>query len=106
MATSEDNFIADTNGGVDWLPPPNSDPNDECGFKTFLNAIDTILIGSKSFKQAFEWGWNWNDKRTFVFSKDPLLICKKGEYPTCINISNEKPEDLVKRLKGEAGKGI
>jgi dihydrofolate reductase len=52
IATSQDGFIADKNGGVDWLPQPKDDAELEAvGYKDLIARIDTILMGSRSFEQ-------------------------------------------------------
>jgi len=67
IAMSEDGFIADKEGGVDWLPHP-SDDND-MGYKALLARIKYIFMGSRSYKQILGFGdWAWPDKMTYVFT--------------------------------------
>ena len=73
VATSLDGFIADKDGGVDWLPPPVDDPTDVVGFKTLMNRISTIVMGRRSYDQILGFGeWEWKDKQTYVFTSQPL----------------------------------
>ena len=73
IATSIDDFIADKNGGVDWLPS-NEDPDDICGYKALMKRISIIIMGSKSYKQILGFGdWAWKDKHTYVFSSKPHI---------------------------------
>ncbi len=74
IATSLDGFIADINGGVDWLPHPKDDAELEAvGYKDLMERIDTILMGSQSYKQILGFGdWGWSDKQTYVFTSKKL----------------------------------
>ena len=57
ITISKDGFIADKNGGVDWLPQPKDDVELEAvGYKDLMERIDTILMGSASYKQIIGFG--------------------------------------------------
>ncbi len=96
IATSKDGFIADKNGDVDWLPHPKDDHDLEVvGYKKLMQRIDTILMGSCSFKQIIGFGnWGWTDKHTYVFSTQAL----DAQLP-CITITNESPGQLIKKIR-------
>ena len=69
IATSLDRFIADKNGGVDWLHSiPNPDNND-MGYVEFNNGIDAIVMGRTTFETVigFDVPWPYN-KPVFVLS--------------------------------------
>ena len=70
IATSSDGFIADKNGGVDWLPQPKNEADLEAvGYNKLMNRIDTILMGRKSYDQIKTFGqWGWPGKQTYVFT--------------------------------------
>lgn len=74
IAVSEDGFIADKDGGVDWLPHPEEDSKDdfdEIGYKALLARIKYIFMGSRSYEQILGFGeWAWTDKITYVFTKN------------------------------------
>ena len=96
IATSQDGFIADTNGGVDWLPHPKDDHDLEVvGYKKLMEHIDTILMGSTSYKQIIGFGdWGWPDKQTYVFSAQAL-----NTEQTCVTITNDTPSQFIKKLR-------
>jgi dihydrofolate reductase len=54
IATSLDGFIARENGNIDWLMHlPNPDKSDY-GFSKFLERMDGIIMGRKSFEAVLE----------------------------------------------------
>lgn len=72
IATSEDGFIADKNGGVEWLPSP-SDEAEDFGYKAFYSSIDCLVMGSATYEQCLIFGpWPYPDKTTFVYTKRSL----------------------------------
>mgnify|MGYP002152213997 FL=1 len=69
IATSLDGFIADKNGGLDWLQElPNPEKND-MGYADFMQRIDALLMGRKTFETicGFDGPWPYH-KPVFVLS--------------------------------------
>ncbi|UAB75579.1 dihydrofolate reductase family protein [Mesoflavibacter sp. SCSIO 43206] len=69
IATSLDGYIADKNGGLDWLQSiPNPD-NDDMGYVEFTNGIDALVMGRTTFETVigFDVPWPYN-KPVFVLS--------------------------------------
>ena len=99
IATSEDGFIADKNGGVDWLPQPKDDMELEAvGYKALMSRIDTIVMGSRSYKQIIGFGdWAWPDKHTYVFSTQVLDV----PFP-CITVTNDSPLEFMKKIENRS----
>jgi len=74
IATSEDGFIADAQGNVDWLPQDSEahKTTDEFGYEKLLQDISIILMGRTSYEQILSFGpWAWPTKHTYVFSPTP-----------------------------------
>lgn len=78
IATSADGFIADREGGVDWLPHPGApDDSDEFGYEALMERTSVILMGSRSYLQILGFGdWAWPGKTTYVFTKQPLTTAR------------------------------
>lgn len=69
IATSIDGYIADRNGGLDWLNSiPNPD-NDDMGYVEFTNRIDALVMGRTTFETVigFDVPWPYS-KPVFVLS--------------------------------------
>lgn len=69
IATSLDGFIADKNGGIDWLySVPNPD-NDDMGYVEFNIGIDALVMGRRTFETVLGFDVDWPyDKPVFVLS--------------------------------------
>jgi dihydrofolate reductase len=75
IATSQDAFIADKDGGVAWLDSYNNIEGEDCGYHAFYASIDGIAMGSRSYEQILGFGeWIWPEKPTFVFTAKSLKV--------------------------------
>lgn len=99
MAISQDGFIADENGSVDWLPHP--DTTDESlkelqdGHKKFMDSVGTIVMGRKSYEQTLGFGeWQWKDKQTYVFTSQDLV----SPHPY-ITFVKDTPKEFMEKIK-------
>lgn len=75
IATSLDGYIADENGGIDWLHSiPNPD-NEDMGYVEFTNGIDALVMGRTTFETVvgFDVPWPYN-KPVFVLSNKLIDI--------------------------------
>lgn len=69
IATSMDGYIADKNGGLDWLQSiPNPD-NLDFGWSDFIDRIDAIVMGRNTFEKVCSFDCDWPyPKPVFVLS--------------------------------------
>lgn len=74
IATSLDGFIATEQHGLEWLDRfPNPD-NSDYGYAEFIEQIDAIVMGRKTFEVVCRFGdWPYG-KPVFVLSHQPLAI--------------------------------
>ncbi len=59
IATSLDGFIADRNGGLDFLQSVPNPENDQLGFPEFMNSIDALVMGRKTYETVLGFGGDW-----------------------------------------------
>lgn len=103
IAVSIDGFIADKNGGVEWLEKlPNPD-NLDYGYFEMYHSIDTILMGNNTYQQilGFDIPFPYADKTNYVFTRNTALI--KDENVTFIS---SDITEFIKSLKQKEGKAI
>lgn len=71
IATSIDGFIAREDDSLDWLNCMGGD-NEDYGFKNFLNSIDAVILGRKTYAvAATAYGtpnWPYQGKKIVVLS--------------------------------------
>ena len=68
IAVSLDGFIADKEGGLDWLELPNPEGTDY-GYAEFMSRVDALLMGRKTFKKVMTFAFWPYDKPVFVLSR-------------------------------------
>lgn len=59
IAASIDGFIADKQGGIDWLTEMPNPDNSDLGYQQFMTNIDAIIMGRNTFETVcgFEMDW-------------------------------------------------
>lgn len=78
IAASLDGFIADKDGGIDWLHSTPNPDNIDMGYTEFISKIDALVMGRTTFETvcSFEMDWPY-DKPVFVLSNTLTEVPKK-----------------------------
>jgi dihydrofolate reductase len=70
IGATVDGFIARPNGDLDFLPADGGEPH---GYKEFMDGVDTIVIGRKTFETVLAFpDWPYGSKRVVVLSSRPI----------------------------------
>ncbi len=79
IATSLDGYIADKNGGLDWLDGIPNPEGDDMGYNDFMANTDALLMGRTTFETVcgFDVDWPYT-KPVYVLSN--TLTEVPGEY--------------------------
>ena len=92
FATSLDGFIADGDGGVDWLHPYNTP---EAGYAEFLAEIRTVVLGRATYDHARGFGpWEYAGKRGIVWTSRAL-----ADLPEGVERYDRDEAELARRLR-------
>ncbi len=69
IATSIDGYISDKEGNIDWLQSVPNPDQDDMGYTEFLEGIDALVMGRKTFETVigFDIPWPYT-KPVFVLS--------------------------------------
>jgi dihydrofolate reductase len=100
VGTSIDGYIADREGKLDFLESvPNPERND-MGFAAFMDSVDALLMGRKTFETVLGFGVAWPyTKHVFVYSSTLTSVPEElsdkvtivgGELDVVINQLNEE----------------
>ena len=97
IAQSLDGFIADRDGGVDWLPQP-AEGND-FGYGAFWSTVDALAMGRATYDQIRGWGkWPYENRPTLVFTT------REGDAdpPEGVRFVSGDPTEALATLPDEA----
>ncbi len=104
IGVSLDGYIADKDGGVDWLLGDGSDSENFGSYPEFIETVDTVILGHTTYHHiATELSpdvWPYDGKMSYVLTHKKLSDLAEIKF-TDIEISK-----LISNLKSENGKNI
>jgi dihydrofolate reductase len=104
IAASLDNFIATTEGGVDWLNDPEFVlPDEDYGYTDLYRAIDTTLMGYNTYRFIVDQDvpFPYPEKKNYVFSR-----AHAHEDNEFVEFIQYDISGFVRELKQAEGAGI
>jgi len=83
IATSLDGYIAEISGSIEFLESIHIPENTQMGYDPFMERIDALVMGRKTFEKVLSFGIEWPyDKMVYVWSNSldilPQIIEKKA----------------------------
>ncbi len=104
IAMSLDGYIADKNGGVNWLDGQNPEEGTSDAYSSLLEHIDTVIMGWNTYHQIVTElspeTWVYDSLTSYVITHRSLPSTDK------IRFTAQAPCSLVHKLKQEPGKDI
>ena len=90
---SLDGFIADVDGGVDWLHEAMV-PGEGYGLREFMASVDAILMGSRTYEKSIELGARYGPKM-------PCWVFSQRQWPSTkgVIVTRETPAAVVAQLR-------
>ena len=96
VATSLDGYIAERDGGLDWLNELPNPEGSDFGFTDFMKRVDAVVMGRVTFEQVLSFGELPYTKPVFVLSRTltnlPESIEGKAE------LLSGTPEEVIDEL--------
>lgn len=104
ISQSLDGFIADKNGGVDWISGNDKNYESDYGYDDFISNVDTVILGYNTYRQIITElspdSWIYDNLQTCV------LTSKQIDDTENIKFINSTITDLLNNLKQKSGKNI
>lgn len=97
IARSLDGYIADREGGLDWLHlVPNPDQLD-LGYEQFMEHVDAIVMGRNTFETVcgFDMDWPYS-KPVFVLSSSLESVPEKLRAK--VEVLGGRPQDVLEQI--------
>ena len=102
-----DGYLARPDGAVDYLPIP-SDPSQDYGFAAFMDSVDAVLMGRRTFQQVLEFcegpdavPWPYEGKTVYVISR----TITQSDVPSNLTgkavISAASPAETLRAMRRE-----
>lgn len=100
IAASADGYIARPDGDVSWLD--RGRPPEAYGTAEFMESVDTILWGRKTYEKALDMGGGFDpDVRNYVFTRRP-----PEQGPPGVEFVSEPVGEFGERVRTAPGKDI
>ncbi|MBL1177292.1 dihydrofolate reductase family protein [Pantanalinema sp. GBBB05] len=101
VAISLDGYIATLDGGIDWLPPLDSE-NEDFGYAEFYATIDGLIMGRHTYEKVLELGeWMYADKPCWICSHQSVVV-ERSE----VILTDKQPKELVTELETQQLKRV
>lgn len=98
IAASQDGYIADKEGKLDFLPEIPDDGYDY-GYKEMYDSVDVIIMGRTTYDYITDWSpageWPYADKVCYVYTHQSRLSEDN------IRFTNDEPEVLLQKIYSE-----
>ena len=100
IATSLDGFIARKNGALDWLSSGNDQSGEDYGYHEFLDSVDVLVMGRKTFEKVLTFGeWPYKDKKVVVLSTGAPAV--PGFLQDRVTVLSAAPKALLEQLSAQ-----
>ena len=97
IATSLDGYIADKDGGIDWLHTIPNPENIDLGFNSFMEGIDALIMGRNTYETVLGFDMEWPyGKPVFVLSSK--LTNVPGNLKGKVYLMSGKLDDILNHI--------
>jgi len=98
IGTSLDGYISAPDGGLDWLSYVPIPEGDDLGFSEFMDRIDAVVMGRKTFETLLSFGVGWHYPRPGIVLSSTLKSAPE-DFADHIQIASGTPSEIVQLAK-------
>jgi dihydrofolate reductase len=104
IATTLDGFIAREDGSLDWLDEVGSKEHTDAGYTDFIENIDSVVLGRKTYEEILSFGidWPYKDHKTIIITSDKTYKTKTVNT----SVLNKINKDAINKIKSDSSKNI
>jgi dihydrofolate reductase len=109
IATSEDGYIAMSDGSIDWLTLIPFSEGEDGGFYRMYEQIDTIVMGRKTFEHVIQLSdgiYPHQDRETILITSNESYPIQALQHGNQISLMHDHVVEEISRLKKKNGKSI
>ena len=99
IATSLDGYIAEKDGGIDWLHDPRYGVPDNLGlsYEDFISTVDVLVMGRKSYEKVLSFPtWSYPNTPVVVLSQQSLSV--PPELKDTVDTAAGEPREIIEAL--------
>jgi len=104
IAASMDGYIADPDGGLDWLSGYPITPELNYGYDEFFNSVDSVIMGGRTYRDILNMDviYPYKDKTSYIITRN------KDSHTSLNNVQflSDNIIETISSLKEQQGKDI
>lgn len=100
IAATLDGYIATPDGDIDFLNQhPSTNPDEDFGYHAFIDTINAIVMGRKSFEKvlSFDCDWPYMNIPVFVLSRSGITV--PSALSEHVQVLNGNAANISKQLR-------
>jgi len=98
IAQSLDGYIADEDGGVEWLEKRGE--GGDFGYDAFFSGVGALAMGAKTYEQLLSWGvWPYAEVPTWIFTHRDLGVPDGAD----VRFTDRPAREVVPDMDAAAG---
>lgn len=105
IGTSLDGYISAADGGLEWLSYVSIPEGDDLGFSDFMDRVDAVVMGRKTFETLIGFGVGWHYSKPGIILSSTLKSAPE-EFSNHVQFANGTPQQIVELAQKQGFKNL